>query len=439
MGYAQGVVAAALRALVAWIVLYAIVLQVLVVWKWDSVHREVVENVVVEKEVVQIQESPPPQATVVAAATAAVSPEELEASRKRTALLLEEMKDAQKRQTDLLDRIDHKRHLAEHHVQQAMLPHHDDDAAQENETKLVPPKHAHLLTLLQIQSLSTMSNEELQQIFALALEELRGIRDQAQTLDWAVVNHVLQFNYKRSPPEPMQCVASTALGDSKESSSSSLARLSDLMQLQKEVTQQLQKRTNPETLPKVLSTQRVLAVLEDQIHERLAIASSELREGNDAAVDTSVDLGNCIEKEEVVDMLEEGLQALKRKQNVQAVLSRYVAQLRPEEESSSQLILDAMLPPPARPYVPPPDKVSLRQVLDSNLLQQSAKVLDSLVDLVSGSNDMLDQAIDYLEREGEGGSVGRTLVSKLLHSVGNIYVPNPERFTTKAGILRETL
>lgn len=146
----------------------------------------------------------------------------------------------------------------------------------------------------------------------------------------------------------------------------------------------------------------------------------------------------CLLEEDLVDMVDFALQ--RAPEELQVALTQFVKQIDPD----SDLILDALLPPPStlvdalptRPASP----TNLRQVLNTEWLYYgSTKLIDAIVDWTSGYHDGIDAALDSLIQKYPGDdSVGRILVSYLLHMAGKIPVPQPIVTiynTTEAGML----
>lgn len=144
----------------------------------------------------------------------------------------------------------------------------------------------------------------------------------------------------------------------------------------------------------------------------------------------------CLLEEDLMDMVDLALQ--KSPTDLQLALTKFVKDLDPDTD----VILDALLPPPsssirATPRASTP--TNLRQALNSEVLfYGSTKLIDTLVDWVSGYNDELDGVLDSLIQTAGEQSVGRIVVSKLLEAAGRVPLPTPVvnlYNTTQAGIL----
>ncbi|KAI2492501.1 hypothetical protein MHU86_22041 [Fragilaria crotonensis] len=144
----------------------------------------------------------------------------------------------------------------------------------------------------------------------------------------------------------------------------------------------------------------------------------------------------CLLEEDLMDMVDLALQ--KSPTDLQLALTKFVKDLDPDTD----VILDALLPPPSSSIRMAPrasTPTNLRQALNSEVLfYGSTKLIDTLVDWVSGYNDELDGVLDSLIQTAGEQSVGRIVVSKLLEVAGRIPLPTPVvnlYNTTQAGIL----
>jgi hypothetical protein len=133
-------------------------------------------------------------------------------------------------------------------------------------------------------------------------------------------------------------------------------------------------------------------------------------------------------------MVLEGLDALKRRLDLRRVLKKYLL-TNFEEIAKSDLILDAPLNPSFQPSRER-ETCNLRQVLDTPLLKESSKWIDSVVDMMSGYNDALDRAVDKLAAQDL--SVGQAVVSMIQNLAGKVELPNVwSKVPSKARIPRQ--
>jgi hypothetical protein len=132
----------------------------------------------------------------------------------------------------------------------------------------------------------------------------------------------------------------------------------------------------------------------------------------------------CANEELLMELVEEGLLALRRRAPLRNVLKRKLLDMDPTAKS---IILDADLPM-THPAIPQADTINLRQVLDTQLLSKASSWIDHLVDLCSGYNDSVDKFFDSIAGAGHAHAhVGEIVLQK----AGKVDVPHPKRLLEK--------
>ena len=419
------VAVAACRGLVLWIILYVFVVGGLIVYKWDSVNHVQHEEVIVQKTIIEYIE-PEPVEPITVYKKKEKPPVFDEEEANKTAALLRELEEVKKRQDQLLSDAARYISLIEHNTD------HEPPAPKMHPTKQQQPSLTYVESLLQTPTLSDSTPDTLQDLFRNALDELRTLKSRADHIDWSVFGGIVSTRHDRVAPEPPVCtIDESANGRVTVKTNPNLARKSDLFMARDDVLSMINERVDPESLPDILATEGVIERMEEEVIGAIetVVASQESS--------SEVDYGSCVEEDVLMDMLEQGLVAIKTRKDLQSVLTNYVKELQPDEPA---LILDAQLPPPSRPYVPPRETVSLRELLNTEMLHQSATLIDIVADTIGGYNDMIDDYIDRLERQRNEGSVGKALVAQLLELAGKLRIPNPHaKIDSNAGILRQPL
>ena len=134
----------------------------------------------------------------------------------------------------------------------------------------------------------------------------------------------------------------------------------------------------------------------------------------------------------ILDLVNAGLNALARNQDLRTELLRGLAEL--DAASAENLILDADFKmEPFLPTIPYPQEMSAQRVLvDTPLLPHLAAGLDKILDIVGGYNDSLDHYVDQLQERlvdvsnEEKSSLGKVFASTLLVQSGHVRIPIPE-------------
>ncbi|CAB9506598.1 expressed unknown protein [Seminavis robusta] len=124
--------------------------------------------------------------------------------------------------------------------------------------------------------------------------------------------------------------------------------------------------------------------------------------------------------DDVRELVEAGLNALKRHEDVRPALLNILKQVDPD--AAENLILDADFRTEAPLPTKTPVDFRLRALVDSPLLRNFATSVDKLLDIVSGYYDPLDQKIDQLTERLVVESPWSTNEEKNLSSLGGVFV-----------------
>jgi hypothetical protein len=141
--------------------------------------------------------------------------------------------------------------------------------------------------------------------------------------------------------------------------------------------------------------------------------------------DGSSSSNSCIDEEQLMGLIDEGLLALLRRADLRDVLQRKVLELDPSAES---VILDADFPM-MQQRIPERKSINLRRVLDTSLLVETIAWVDQLVEMIGGYNDRFDQFLDSMASGRE--SVGEIVVRRLLEESGRVEIPHPKKIIEK--------
>jgi len=189
--------------------------------------------------------------------------------------------------------------------------------------------------------------------------------------------------------------------------------------------------------------------------------ADELRKGNTIVINTVAEITGAVDrtsslpgqtrekpagctaadKDDVMDLVQAGLDALARHQDLRSALLVALEEL--DSASAKNLILDADFGTndPTLPMIPIPDKVPVQRLIDKPLLSNLAPILDRFVDIIGGYNDSLDHYVDQLQErlvdvdDKDASSLGKVFVSTLLKRSGHLEFPIPEPLKD---ILRQT-
>jgi chromatin segregation and condensation protein Rec8/ScpA/Scc1 (kleisin family) len=329
--------------------------------------------------------------------------------------------------------------------------------------------------LLQQSSLFNMTDEELTSLFAFSVSELQGLFRDKKQLRWSSVHNILYpkvpFPVKEKlskdklhdiicklPKVALEAVdedddddddaAGLAQDDEEEEQIKLLAQYAQEEDLEayyvtaESLLDHLQ--TEPKEKCKSFSNiQSALSngtkSLEQGFSEANSIIESAVEEENEKtetlvleALDDD-DENSCegaTHKVDIDALLDAGLNALGRRQDMRASLLDVLKEVDPD--SAETLILDADFR--TEPYKPPFKSlqvIRLRALIDSPLLRHVATSVDYVLDIMGGYYDPLDQQIDRLtERlvdpaDHNSSSLGRVFVTQLWHWTGQWVIPIP--------------
>ena len=135
-------------------------------------------------------------------------------------------------------------------------------------------------------------------------------------------------------------------------------------------------------------------------------------------------------QDDVFHLLESGLSALARRQDLREALKGALEELDPE--AAENLILDADLPTDQQlPQIRSPEQVSVLKLLNSPILGKLTSFVDFCLDSIGGYIDPLDQFLDvqaekYVDTyDADASSLGRVAVVYLLVQSGHLNIPLP--------------
>ena len=177
------------------------------------------------------------------------------------------------------------------------------------------------------------------------------------------------------------------------------------------------------TIQKALSdSEIILDVMEDMEFSVEEIAFKALDELVADLQKSPPDITKCANEEQLMELVEQGLLALRKHVPLRNALKRTLLDIDP---SAKSIILDADLPM-THPAIPQADTINLRQVLDTQLLSNAGSWMDNLVDLCSGYNDSVDKFFDSIAGAGHA-PVGEIILQK----AGKVNVPHLKRLLEK--------
>ena len=177
------------------------------------------------------------------------------------------------------------------------------------------------------------------------------------------------------------------------------------------------------SIQKALSdSEIILDVMEDMEFSVEEIAFKALDELVADLQKSPPDITKCANEEQLMELVEQGLLALRKHVPLRNALKRTLLDIDP---SAKSIILDADLPM-THPAIPQADTINLRQVLDTQLLSNAGSWMDNLVDLCSGYNDSVDKFFDSIAGAGHA-PVGEIILQK----AGKVNVPHLKRLLEK--------
>lgn len=399
---------AAFRALAAWLAIYVIISQLLVIPKWISLSK-------IEQEVVIVETTPKTDVVDNAAAEQAKQ-ETIQQQKQRIRLikrLVDDAKEVESRHEQVVTST--AQHL-EDLRSRVMKPLSRGQAPKQ--PSLTSPELIIFKELMELPTLSNVDESRLLELSDGMQKEVDAIVKTNATISWQEVTEVVTARYQRQDP------TRTCPSSPRQEIDSSFARESHLYQKFQQAEKILKHRA--ELVPPLLHRDTVVrhALQEQASNPPPAPEVKETDEHDDRM---------CVSQQDVLDMMDEGLNALQRRLDLRRVLTKYV--LATYDVDKSGVILDAPLDPPTRTLPMTRDTLNLRQVLDTPLLKEVETWVDAAIDLVGGHFDTLDQLVDKLA--ADDSSAGKALVTKLHTLAGKVEIPNLwAKVPTKAGILR---
>jgi hypothetical protein len=427
MAILSKIIPAIVKASLYWILFNFFLSQFFVAYHWSDFHpieiRQITKETVIEKLLDPVIEE---EIVVVevkqTTETLVIYPDDssLEFSRKARSEIPHLLQNQAHYLNTLKSKVDLLKQISQ---QQTIFPEPSHKPIEETEA---------LSILLAQPTLRTIESESLLEILKLVQEEIDfAIQSDASS---SLLKLLLELNYPRSSISdiPKSCP-----------SPPSGARASDLQSSIEVLRQTLMYMTSGSSIHQSMQQiqfQEIIKLpLPQSTLEKFSIIDAE-DETVELSIVTEEEDRRCLLEEDFIDMVELAIQ--KSPADLQSALTSLVKDLDPE----TQLILDALLPPPlteGRLSRRPASPTNLRQVLNSELfIYGSTNLIDSLVDWSSGYNDGLDSVIDSLMQQNGDQSVGRVLVTQLLQVAGNIAVPKAFvdlHNTTNAGMLKPTL
>jgi hypothetical protein len=151
-----------------------------------------------------------------------------------------------------------------------------------------------------------------------------------------------------------------------------------------------------------------------------------------AAVAANSATGNagCIAEEHVMALVEEGLNTLQRRGDLRDALLQKLKEIDPD--SATNLILDAVLETRSPlPELRPLGTINARRFVDTPLLRHLAGGIDLVSDWIRHYTDLFD---DYVDKQAfkagirrNGASSGEIVVTRILQVTGTIQIPVPNQ------------
>lgn len=417
---------AAAKALAWWLVVYVALAHCFVVWKWQT----------------------PPISTV--ATTTATASASADAS---TATDATELLPRLQQQIQQLDELTARLQVAVNHSRQRNAAMEQQlkalarlaSSAQEvvdaetaasnknnnsNESDDVDNDSASTEKLRQLLGLSNFSEltsaAAVSEIFVMATAELEQL---VVTQNWEAAIGIFEPDYPlRTTPDFLTTI-STCSGKSVSQSQLEYAK-----RQVEEVFVSQRTETVPVSFPETLTRlqQALTAAVSEAVAEITAKTTSTASSHYDS--DESSD---CLKSaDQVLPWMEAGLDAIHHNKDVRSALLRA---WEATSVDSSKLILDADLSQAPRRKEPiVPNRVNLRNLIDTPTLHESSMVVDWLLDWVSGKHDGLDDFLDKYVYASvpDDKAVGKEAVARLLQAAGKVDIPIPPVLhITKAGAL----
>mgnify|MGYP005839385793 CR=1 FL=1 len=316
--------------------------------------------------------------------------------------------------------------------------------------------------LKQYPSLLDMKEKDLKSLLEDTPTQLQEVIDEKEEINWAIISALLflgnQSEKQKLSESDLQKMLCSASDDSSDPEAtleaggdsaldnvdfSLYANEEDLEMLMNELKEQLQDRqTDPKEAPlsrnqiqsEITESRKVLkdtfanvaAMIDSTIDDLLAVFEEE--------DESSGDGGTCVDQEAVFSLVEEGLNALVRRQDIRTALLRKVMELDPSLTSvdDGEFLDTTNQPIETLPKQPKSlTSVNLRHVFDTPFVRNLVRMIDVFLDLISGYNDQLDHYMDHLietyvnKHDMDSSSLGKVFVSRLLALCGRLDIPVP--------------
>jgi hypothetical protein len=285
--------------------------------------------------------------------------------------------------------------------------------------------------LMNIPDLGVLEEEDLRRAFSIVQESVGELIHSAESLNWSAVNQVLQENYPEKVSQVSACAAKLSQdSDSAKDVDTTAVTVDDLVVRQDEIkaiwdTVYEDGRPLPlygdgsigqlEAQREELVQgwlQRVRASFDEALETAERAAADQQSMSPEQASDNAKKQSTCAKTDDILAILEAGLDAVHRKKDLRESLR---VALSARKSDMANVILDAVLPlDNPRPSIEDSRSVSLRHYLDTSVLRHDVpSLIQKVLDLVGGYYDSVDQIIDSLPE-----NVGEASVEYLLDAAG---------------------
>jgi hypothetical protein len=295
----------------------------------------------------------------------------------------------------------------------------------EKSKDVAPLETSNFVNLLMKPSLTSM--KDLESDFEEAINDLQKIVSSEQSFNWSALDGIMkqEFPQKEVSHNPIQC----SPGGKQSLVPEGAARVFDMEPFVHVLDQLLDKRSNSKRKYYPIDGDTLLSsstlTVERWLKAKTRNLLSEISKTAQGNISTPND-DQCMDDEKVLDLVEEGLDALVRNANLRSFLRKRAMELDPSAQS---IILDADLPI-VRPSIPEPEALLLRRVLDKPIIFEIVDWIDKLVEASGGYNDSLDQYLDLLAGSARA-SIGEIVVESVLQKTEGIEFPHPRRVVEK--------
>lgn len=418
------VVKEALRAAMAWTVLYVFFFVLLLGYKWQAKGYYEAEY---ERKLALLQTQNDTSMTTIATPWWTTLQTELEAA-------LSELRDFAKLQSAELRKVLQQKAILEE-MRQA-LEQLDDTSLTSNQTHETTPfpfQGSKVESLLKLGSLAEIQGSTtLQTSFEDAVQELRELLHTPEKWDWAMIQGNLSASLPPKQPSLLSEAVRTFCAGSNDNLidsndgpiiPSNAAHESDLEKEIRTIQSYVEKRHGDSSdevshmlFPDTLAS--LERATQQRIHVILEMILASAGRPNSAKGTHASSASPCLSSDDVIDIVEEGLGALQLGASLRNVMRKKIMELDPSVKS---IILDADLTPPI-PKIPDRETTNLRRLLETPLVLQLGSGIDHLVELAGGYNDQLDQWLDSVA--GGRESIGEMVVRRLLEKSGKVEIPS---------------